>query len=80
MAKDFFDKIMKEGRVTNIPPYLKQELTNMLEEALKAKKIKGFQIGNLFSSEEFGIVATINNKNISSYMTEKDLELCLSAC
>ena len=80
MVEEYFDKLMIDGVVRNIPSHIKESLTDMLKNARRDGTIESYQIGNLFVSEEFGIVASINNSSIISYLTKKDIELFYSAC
>lgn len=81
MKNEYFNALMIDGIVKNVPPDIKEPLTNMLRDAYRKGLIKNFQIGNMLVSKELGVVASIiNNSGIAGYMTEKDIELYWSAC
>lgn len=80
MVEEYFDKLMIDGVVRNIPSHIKESLTDMLKNARRDGTIESYQIGNMFVSKEFGIVASINNSSIISYLTKENMELFCSAC
>ncbi len=70
------EELINKNRCTNIPSRLRNEVWKWMKTEFKGKSI---QIGNIMSSDEFGICATVGSGCIELYLTPRDYELWLLA-